>query len=104
MSTLVNPFVYGVAAPPVTDPFFTSVVLLLHCDGADAAISLTDSSNAHHAVNCNGQHKLTTAQAKFGTASLDCTATGSGSAASADSADWLFPGQFTVEAFVRPTL
>jgi uncharacterized protein (DUF2141 family) len=103
VSALVNPHLFGAAAP--VDPFFANVVLLLHCDGANAATSLIDSSAAAHTVTCAGNHKLTTAQAKFGTASLDVTATGSGYAESADSADWEFgAGQFTVEAFFRPTI
>jgi len=103
MTALLNPFWYPSGV--VTDPFFANVVLLLHCDGANGATTLTDSSNAHHTVTSNGNHMLTTAQAKFGSASLDCQVTGGGRAASADSSDWHFgAGPFTVECFVRPTI
>jgi hypothetical protein len=101
MTALLNPFWYGAGA----DPYFANVVLLLHCDGTNGAATLTDNSSAHRSVTCSGNHKLTTAQFKFGTASLDCTTIGAGAASAADSADWLFgAGQFTVECFVRPTL
>jgi hypothetical protein len=100
MTALINPFWYTGA-----DPYFANVVLLLHCDGVNGATTLTDASPAHRSVTCNGNQHLTTAQFKFGTASLDCVQTGNGRASAADSADWLFgAGQFTVECFVRPTL
>lgn len=90
---------------PSSDPNFASVVLLLHCDGANASTTLADSSSSHKSVTSNGQHKLTTAQAKFGSASFDCTTSGGGTGQTPDSADWLFgAGQFTVEAWVRTTL
>lgn len=88
--------------PLVTDPNFANVVLLCHFDGTNGATTFTDSSLAAHTVTGSGGPALTTAQAKFGTASLQCS--GAGSAVSADSPDWDFgAGQFTVEAWVRST-
>lgn len=51
------------------DPYFSSVVLLLPLDGADAATSATDQSNENHTITFNGNAQLDTAQFKFGTAS-----------------------------------
>jgi hypothetical protein len=99
MTALVNPFWYTAAA--ATDPNFASVVLLLHFDGANGATSFIDSSLAAHTVTGSASDALTTAQQKFGTASLNPTSLG---ASSADSADWAFgAGRFTIEAWVRAT-
>ena len=43
--------------------------LLLHCDGADASTTFTDSSPSAHTVTANGNAQIDTAQQKFGTAS-----------------------------------
>lgn len=102
MTALVNPFWYAAPAG-APDPNFANVVLLCHFDGADLATTFTDSSLSNHTVTGSATARLTTAQQKFGTASLNISA-GSAGASSADSPDWTFgAGQFTVEAFVRPT-
>lgn len=85
------------------DPDFSSsdpnTVLLLHCDGADASTTFTDSSGASHAVSANVNAQIDTAQKKFGTASglFD----GSSYLTSVDSADWDFgTGDFTIDFWV----
>ena len=99
MTALINPFWYGAAG----DPNFANVVLLCHFDGANGSTTFTDNSLAAHTLTATGTISLTTAQQKFGTASLQA-GTASSAATSADSADWDFgAGQFTVEAWVRPT-
>ena len=99
MSYLVNPYAYGGAV--VTDPFFSNVVLLCHFDGTNGSSSFIDSSAAAHTLTATGSSSLTTAQSKFGTASLNL-ASSSAAASSVDSADWDFgAGQFTVETFFR---
>lgn len=55
----------------VGDPYWQQVALLLHCEGADNSTLLVDSSR--HAVNFTTdpvQANVSTAQAKFGAASL----------------------------------
>lgn len=101
MTALVNPFWY--APTGATDPFFANVVLLCHFDGANGATTTVDSSSSHKTIVLTGAGSvLTTAQAKFGTASL--VSTTSCYAALVDSADWDFgTGQFTIEAFIRST-
>ena len=99
MSALINPFWYGAAG----DPSFANVVLLCHFDGTNGSTTFVDSSGAARSVTATGSISLTTAQQKFGTASLDAGAASS-YAGAATSADWNFgTGPFTVEAWIRPT-
>lgn len=87
----------------LSDPFFNNVVLLCHFDGANGSTTITDSSAAAHSLTTSGTISLTTAQLVFGTASLSQT-TSTSYVATPDSADWDFGnGQFTIEAWVRPT-
>ena len=69
--------IYGLALPPAEgDPYFDSVVLLLHGDGANGSTTVLDSSNYHHTVTAAGANALTTSSPKFGTASLQGAAGG----------------------------
>lgn len=51
-----------------TDPYWSSVVSLLHLDGADASATFTDQKGLPWTAS--GTAKLTTAAKKYGTASL----------------------------------
>lgn len=87
---------YGAAT--VTDPNFSSVVLLCHLDGSNNQTTSVDSSSAAHTLTLTGS--LQTAQLKFGTSSMGTTV-GNERVEIADSADWNFgAGKFTVEAWV----
>jgi len=44
-----------------------ATMLLLHCDGTDAATTFTDSSPSAKSVTANGNAQVDTAQQKFGT-------------------------------------
>lgn len=48
------------------DPYFDSVGLLLHCDGANGSTTFTDSSRSPKTVTANGNAQISTAQSKFG--------------------------------------
>jgi hypothetical protein len=89
------------------DPFFSNTVLLLHLDGADGAnttASIVDDSAAHHVPNVVVNGSLTTAQKKWGTASLQCTGANGAYISYVDHADWnLGAGQFTIELWARRT-
>ena len=88
------------------DPNFTSVVLLCHFDGTNGQATTTDSSPSAHSVLIQGtQSSLSTAQKKFGTASLITNAGGLGYASTSSGlTDFQFgSGQFTVEAWVYLT-
>lgn len=61
--TALNP----VAGP--TDPYFSSVSLLLHMDGTNGSKTFTDSSNSAISVTANGNAQISTTQYKYGGAS-----------------------------------
>lgn len=96
----------GLLAAPAAgggDPYFSSVVLLLHLDGADAGTTFTDSSASAKTVTAGGNAQLDTAQSKFGGASLLLDAAGD-YLTTADSADWDCGGvDMTWEGWVRLT-
>jgi hypothetical protein len=84
-----------------TDPSFANVVLLLGFEDADGSTSTTDESpTTPHTFTFNGNAQTDTAQKKFGASSLLLDGTGDYLAV-ADNADWEFPGDFTIEAWVR---
>ena len=70
--------------------------LLLHCDGADASTTITDSATGK-TVTADAHAQIDTAQSKFGGASLLLDGTDD-YAYSADSDDWDFgSGDFTID-------
>jgi hypothetical protein len=82
------------------DPFIGSVSLLLHGNGTNGSTTITDSSPTPKTVTAVGNAQISTAQSKFGGASIAFDGTG----------DWLttpnssafdLPGDFTVECFCR---
>lgn len=85
----------------VTDPYFSYIKLLCGFNGADAATSSTDESPSPRTLTFVADAQLDTAQKKFGTASLLVDGTGDYVSAP-DSADWVFDGEFTLEAWMRP--
>lgn len=91
------------ASIPTTDPYFSSVVLLVHNDNpANGSTTVTDQSASAKAVTAFGNAAYSTAQAPTGMSSswlLD----GSGDYATlADSADWnMGTGTWTAELFIR---
>lgn len=81
----------------------TYTKLLLHFDGTDASTTISDSSLAAHGnASVEGDAQLDTAQYKLGTASLLLDGTGD-YIHYADSADWYFSGNFTIDFWVRFT-
>jgi hypothetical protein len=75
-------------------------VLLCHFDGANNATTSTDSSTSAKTLTFAANAKLSTAQAAFGVSSLLLDGSAD-QVSAADSADWDFPGQFTVEGWFR---
>lgn len=55
------------------DPDFADVALLLHMDGTNGSTTFADESTNNLSLTVNGTAAVSTAQAKFGTGSLDCT-------------------------------
>jgi hypothetical protein len=82
------------------DPDYAKVSLLLHGDGADGSTVFTDNAPTPKAVTASGSAAISTAQSKFGGASLGLTG---GFLSVADSADLdTSTGDFTIEFWLRP--
>jgi hypothetical protein len=86
------------------DPDFANVSLLLHMDGSNGSTTFTDSSSNALTVTATGNVQISTAQSKFGGSS----AYFDGSGDRLETTTGLTPlqmgtGDFTVEAFIRPT-
>ena len=90
--------------PTTGDPDFANVSLLLHMNGSNGSTTFTDSSSNAITVTANANAEISTAQSKFGGSSayfdgtLDRLDTGTGITALQ-----MGTGDFTVEAFIRPT-
>ena len=83
-----------------SDPHWSNVVLLAHCNGTDGSTTIVDSTG-RHSLTAQGNAQLDTAQSKYGTASLLLDGTGD-YVSTGDSADWDFgTGDFTIELWVR---
>lgn len=83
------------------DPYWNQVVLLLHCDGTNGSTTITDSSPVGRTVTANGNAQISTAESKFGGASLLLDGSGD-TVTMASSADFAFgTGDFTIETFLR---
>jgi hypothetical protein len=78
------------------DPYYNNVSLLLHGDGADGSTQIIDSSPSPKTVTVFGNAQISTAQSKFGGASIAFD--GNGDYLSVpDSADWDVSGDYTIE-------
>lgn len=81
------------------DPYFSSVVLLMHFNGTDGSTTFTDVKG--HVLSVVGNSKIATAQSKFDGASGYFDGTGD-YLSIADSSDFVFgSGDFTIEAFIK---
>ena len=86
---------------PITAATDTNTVALLHLDGSNNSTVITDSSNYNGTWTASGAAKLSTAQYKFGSASLTNNATTTNYVQSNSSSNYtLGSGDFTVEFFV----
>jgi hypothetical protein len=86
-----------------SDPYFSSVELLLHFDGADASTTFTDASTNSFVPTRVGSPVISTAQYKYGASSLNLTA-GGDRLTYADHADLkMGTGDFTIELWARLT-
>lgn len=92
---------YSAASASVTpggDPLFSSVALLLHLDGANGSTTITDSSGTPKTITRSGGAAISTAQSRFGGASLYLNGTTDALSFSDVS---LGTGDFCVEMFFR---
>jgi hypothetical protein len=93
---------YRFAAGGGGDPNYAAVTLLLHCNGSNGSTTFTDNSPSPLTITANGNCQLSTAQSKFGTASMLCDGTGDSISHAANDA-FRFPGDFTIEFFINPS-
>jgi hypothetical protein len=86
------------------DPFRSQVSLLLHGNGTNGSTTITDSSPTPKTVTAVGNAQISTAQSKFGGASIAFDGSGD-YLQTADTSDLKFgSGDFTVEAWVNLTV
>ena len=81
------------------DPFFANVSLLLHGDGTNGSTTIVDSSPSPKTVTAVGDAKISTAQSKFGGASIGFDGSGDSLAAPA-SISHFGTGDFTIELWI----
>lgn len=91
------------AVVETTDTLYAETVALLHMDGANGSTTFTDEKG--HTFTASGTAQLSTAQARFGTASLYVGTSGSNYIRAAADADFIFgTSDFTVEGWFRPSI
>jgi hypothetical protein len=95
----------GTQKEPAGDSFFFSnVSLLLHGDGTNGSTTITDSSSRMNTVTANGNAQISTAQSKFGGASIAFDGIGDFLSLNG-SEDFSFgTNDFTIEFWVRPAV
>jgi hypothetical protein len=84
------------------DPSFSSVVALLHMDGADGSVVFTDSAATPNTFTVNGHAQIDTAQSKFGGASMLLDGTGDWIESASFGPQNFATGDWTIELWVRP--
>ena len=90
------------AAAVATDPFFANVSLLLHGDGTNGSTTIVDSSLSPKTVTAFGNAQISTAQSKFGGASLLFDGAGDALTVPPTALNNFGTGDFTIEAWIRP--
>ena len=97
---IINPYAYdGGGGGGDTDPYWSSVVQLAHFDGSNGSTTLTNSSSLGDTMTVIGSSTISTAQSKWGGASLRSPNMSSGAkSADVDIADYGFgQGAATIE-------
>jgi hypothetical protein len=84
----------------IVDPQFTSVSLLLHGNGTNGSTTITDSSPTPKTVTAFGNAQISTAQSKFGGASIAFDGTGDYLTTPASSSFAFGLADFTVELWL----
>lgn len=83
------------------EQYFSSVVFLLHCDGADNSTTFTDHSPSPKVITRGGAAIIDTAQSKFGGASARLDGNGDHIQMPYSAAVAVPTGDFTIEFWVR---
>lgn len=89
-------------APAASDPNWSDVILLLKAEGTQGSTVFTDLSTSAVSITTQGNAKVSTADPKFGTGSLDCTVEGSRLTLPSGSLfDLNYSTSFTLEFFAK---
>lgn len=91
----------GPTCATAVDPHIAGVTLLLHGEGADGATTFTDSSGSNHAFARNGDARISTAQARFGSSAIFVDGSGDLIRAGPSAGFAFGSGNFTVETWYR---
>ena len=83
------------------DPYYNNVSLLLHGDGANGSTTIVDSSPSPKDVEAFGNAQISTAQSKFGGASIAFDGTGDYLTSSTNLGYEVLGGNFTIELWAR---
>lgn len=78
------------------DPYFSSVLLLLHMDGSNGSTTFTDNSSYNRAITAGGSAQVSTSTFKFGSGSVNFGAT-NGNYLSLNSEMNIPAGNYTIE-------
>lgn len=92
---IINPYTFATSS---TDPYFSSVALLIQSPQTNGSTTIVDASSVGRAITVGGTVASTTSQAKFGVASINFAG------AASDKLTWTsfsLTGDFTIEMFVR---
>jgi hypothetical protein len=95
-------FVGALAPTGPTDPNFANVSLLLPFDGPNGSTTIIDRSPSPKTVTAVGDAQISTAQSKFGGASLLLDGNGDYLSTPHTSAYDISSGDFTLECWIRP--
>ena len=91
------------ATDPNTDPNFANVSLLLHGNDTNGSTTITDSSPSPKTVTAVGNAQISTAQSKFGGASIAFDGNGDWCQIANNVAFKFGSGNFTIEYWFYPT-
>jgi hypothetical protein len=81
-----------------------NTIALLHCDGADASTTVTNSAaGGSTTFTANGDCQIDTAFSKFGSASLLFDGSGDTLTFDGSGTDWTWAGDFAVDLWIRCT-
>lgn len=86
-----------------SDPSFSSVSLLVHCDGTNGSTTFTDNSSHNLTVTAAGNANVTTTGPKFGTGALAVDGTGDWLRITDSTQFTLGTGDFTIEGWFNFT-
>ena len=85
----------------MSDPYFSSVAMLLHCNGTNGSTTFIDNSSYARTMTAVGNASISTAQSKFGGASGYFDGTGDYLTTPSTAQFQLGSSDFTIESFVR---